>query len=123
VRIISRSLTSIHEVICGVRFPEAYIRSHTNLVPGNFGFICAFFLFFVALTAIGMELQKPNKGGGAVTIYKRGQVPKTVEKAMEVQAQPGDIENGKSEAVANGAEKNGSNDSLEGVAKNETVCK
>jgi len=70
-----------------------------------------------------MELQKPNKGGGAVTIYKRGQVPKTVEKAMEVQAQPGDIENGKSEAVANGAEKNGSNDSLEGVAKNETVCK
>ena len=48
-----------------------YSRSH---LWRNFGFICAFFLFFVALTAIGMELQKPNKGGGSVTIYKRGQV-------------------------------------------------
>ena len=32
---------------------------------------------------VGMELQKPNAGGGAVTIFKRGQAPKSVEKALE----------------------------------------
>ena len=96
-----------------------YSRSH---LWRNFGFIAAFLIFFVALTAIGMELQKPNKGGGAVTIYKRGQVPKTVEKAMEVKAQPGDVENGKAEAVSGDAEKSESNE-VEGVAKNETICK
>jgi ABC-type multidrug transport system ATPase subunit len=30
-----------------------------------------------------MELEKPNKGGGAVTIYRRGQVPEQLEKAIE----------------------------------------
>ncbi|KAH8730783.1 ABC-2 type transporter-domain-containing protein [Phaeosphaeriaceae sp. PMI808] len=65
----------------------------------NFGIICAFFIFFVALTAFGMEIQKPNKGSGAVTIYKRGQVPKKVEKEMETKTLPKDEENGKSEAV------------------------
>lgn len=72
---------------------------------------------------MGTELQKPNKGGGAVTIYKRGQVPKTVEKAMEVKAQPGDIEHGKSEAVADEVQESGNDDTVEGVAKNETICK
>ncbi|KAF1977425.1 hypothetical protein BU23DRAFT_587478 [Bimuria novae-zelandiae CBS 107.79] len=95
-----------------------YSRSH---LWRNFGIICAFFIFFVVLTAIGGELQKPNKGGGAVTIYKRGQVPKTVEKAMEVKAKPGDIENGKPEPVAKDGEKGDSNDSVEGVAKNKTI--
>ncbi|KAH7135767.1 ABC-2 type transporter-domain-containing protein [Dendryphion nanum] len=99
-----------------------YSRSH---LWRNIGFICAFFLFFVFLTALGMELQKPNKGGGAVTIYKRGQVPKTVEKEMEVKVQPGDVESGKHAADAGSAndEKNsGTNDmKTEGVAKNETI--
>ncbi|KAJ4295394.1 ATP-binding cassette transporter snq2 [Kalmusia sp. IMI 367209] len=94
-----------------------YSRSH---MWRNFGFICAFFLFFVVLTAVGMELQKPNKGGGTVTIYKRGQVPKTVEKAMEVKVKPDDLENGKSEAAPKRAESE-SNNSVEGVAKNETI--
>ncbi|KAL5461712.1 hypothetical protein PMIN06_002006 [Paraphaeosphaeria minitans] len=97
-----------------------YSRSH---LWRNFGFIAAFLVFFIALTAIGMEMQKPNKGGGAVTIYKRGQVPKTVEKAMEVKAQPGDVENGKSEAVADDVQDNGNKTTVEGVAKNETICK
>jgi ATP-binding cassette subfamily G (WHITE) protein 2 (SNQ2) len=97
-----------------------YSRSH---LWRNFGFICAFFLFFVALTAFGMEIQKPNKGGGAVTIYKRGQVPKTVEKEMETKALPQDEENGKSEAVTE--KQSGSDDeskkTMGGVAKNETI--
>ncbi|EDU40824.1 ABC drug exporter AtrF [Pyrenophora tritici-repentis] len=101
----------------------AYGYSRTHLWR-NFGLICAFFLFFVALTAFGMEIQKPNKGGGAVTIYKRGQVPKTIEKEMETKTLPKDEESGNKEAVT---EKHSSSDNdesdktVEGVAKNETI--
>ncbi|KAF2020985.1 ABC drug exporter AtrF [Aaosphaeria arxii CBS 175.79] len=100
-----------------------YSRSH---LWRNFGFICAFFLFFVFLTALGMELQKPNKGGGSVTIFKRGQVPKTVEKAMEVKAEPVDEEKGKEHEAGTGFSKDESSDSgdgkaVHGVAKNETI--
>ncbi|KAF2449373.1 hypothetical protein P171DRAFT_460670 [Karstenula rhodostoma CBS 690.94] len=95
-----------------------YSRSH---LWRNFGFIAAFLIFFIVLTALGMELQKPNKGGGAMTIYKRGQVPKTVEKAMEANTQPGDIENGKSKAVVDEGQESGNNTTVEGVAKNETI--
>jgi len=98
-----------------------YSRSH---LWRNFGFICAFFLFFVALTAFGMEIQKPNKGGGAVTIYKRGLVPKTVEKEMETKSLPRDEENGKAEHVTekhSDGETGDSDKTVEGVAKNETI--
>ncbi|KAI4281983.1 MAG: hypothetical protein L6R38_003275 [Xanthoria sp. 2 TBL-2021] len=32
---------------------------------------------------VGMERQKPNAGGGAITIFKRGRAPISVEKAMD----------------------------------------
>jgi ATP-binding cassette subfamily G (WHITE) protein 2 (SNQ2) len=98
-----------------------YSRSH---LWRNFGIICAFFLFFVALTAFGMEIQKPNKGGGAVTIFKRGQVPKTVVKEMENKNLRPDEESGKIEPVT---EKHSTSDNeesektVEGIAKNETI--
>ena len=57
-----------------------YTRAH---LWRNIGFICAFFVFFVALTMFGMEIQKPDAGGGAVTIFKRGKAPKSVQKAMD----------------------------------------
>ncbi|KAF2749888.1 hypothetical protein M011DRAFT_465546 [Sporormia fimetaria CBS 119925] len=102
-----------------------YSRSH---LWRNLGFICAFFLFFVFLTALGMELQKPNKGGGAVTIYKRGQVPKAVEKELEAKVAPKDEEVGKaptdSTAYANdeaSSDPETKNDAVKGVAKNETI--
>jgi ATP-binding cassette subfamily G (WHITE) protein 2 (SNQ2) len=104
-----------------IRAAYGYSRSH---LWRNFGFICAFFLFFVALTAFGGEIQKPNKGGGAVTIYKRGQVPKTVEKEMETNTLAKDEEKGSAEPVT---EKHSSSDNdvsdktVEGVAKNETI--
>ncbi|KAF2453734.1 ABC-2 type transporter-domain-containing protein [Lineolata rhizophorae] len=69
-----------------------YSRSH---LWRNFGFIWAFFAFFLFLTAVGMELQKPNKGGGAVTIFRRGQAPSTVKKAMEHGKPVEDEESGK----------------------------
>ncbi|KAF1982123.1 hypothetical protein K402DRAFT_397857 [Aulographum hederae CBS 113979] len=98
-----------------------YSRSH---LWRNFGFICAFFGFFVFLTALGMELQKPNKGGGAVTIFKRNQAPKSVEKAMEKGSLPSDEETGKTEtAIGNEKPESESEDEqpAEGVAKNETI--
>jgi ABC-type multidrug transport system ATPase subunit/ABC-type multidrug transport system permease subunit len=108
-----------------IKVGYSYSRSH---LWRNFGFICAFFLFFVFLTALGMELQKPNKGGGAVTIYKRGQVPKTVEKALEAKAKPEDVEKGRSDSDDAGYAKdelhsdNEKKDrTVEGVAKNETI--
>lgn len=39
-------------------------------------------IFFVILTMIGMELQKPNKGGSSVTIFKRGEAPESVERSL-----------------------------------------
>lgn len=82
-----------------------------------------------------MELQKPNKGGGAVTIYKRGQVPKSVVEALETGGEPDDLEKSKSNASNPGAldsaeKDNGlfssSSDSdddgkVEGIAKNDAV--
>lgn len=109
-----------------------YSRSH---LWRNVGFICAFFIFFLALTAVGMEIQKPNKGGGAVTIYKRGQAPKSVEAAMQTGQEADDVEKNKPDSGKDAAlsdsdrpddkletEKSTSDsDAVETVAKNETV--
>ncbi|KAI5807966.1 putative ABC transporter [Peziza echinospora] len=56
-----------------------YRRSH---LWRNVGIIVAFWLLFVVLTAIGMEKQKANKGGAAVTIYKRGKTPQHIDDAI-----------------------------------------
>lgn len=109
--------------VSGADYAEAafgYSRSH---LWRNFGIIVGMFIFFVCLTAIGMESQKPNKGGGAVTVFKRGQVPKSVEKDMEIQQKPGDEESGKTEAAVadEKSDNTGSDDKLGGVAKNETI--
>ncbi|KAF2680334.1 hypothetical protein K458DRAFT_373583 [Lentithecium fluviatile CBS 122367] len=49
----------------------------------NLGIISAFFLFFVGVTALGMEAQGPVKGGGAVTIFKRNQTPHLKRKRVQ----------------------------------------
>ena len=98
-----------------------YERSH---LWRNFGIILAFWLFFVFLTALGMELEKPNKGGGAVTIFKRGRAPKSVTTAMEKGTVPEDEEKaGHSGDVTLDHESSGSEDdsTVKGVAKNESV--
>lgn len=106
-----------------IQVAYGYSRSH---LWRNFGFICAFFIFFVFLTALGMELQKPNKGGGAVTIYKRGQVPSAVEKAMEKNTQPRDEETGEVHAAGAGDPKDepssgSDNEASKGVARSDTI--
>ena len=101
-----------------------YTRAH---LWRNFGIITAFWLFFVFLTALGMELQKPNEGGGAVTIFKRGQAPKAVQSAME----KGNVPEDEEKQAAAGDEKMAMEDTtssdseqvqaIKGVASNESV--
>jgi ATP-binding cassette subfamily G (WHITE) protein 2 (SNQ2) len=42
----------------------------------NFGIIFVFLVFFVGVTALGMELQGPSKGASGVTIFKRDEAPR-----------------------------------------------
>ncbi|KAL8890195.1 MAG: hypothetical protein Q9205_003289 [Flavoplaca limonia] len=99
-----------------------YERAH---LWRNFGIITAFWIFFVFLTMLGMELQKPNAGGGAVTIFKRGQAPKSVEEAMD----GGDtIKDEEKAMVADGAQLSSEDSSgseegkmVKAVARNESV--
>lgn len=99
-----------------------YKRSH---LWRNVGIIIAFWLFFVFLTCVGMELQKPNKGGAAATVYKRGRTPKSIEKALDNGSSPRDEEMAQKEgtdaaAIAGEAEAT-QQEGLESVARNEAV--
>jgi ATP-binding cassette subfamily G (WHITE) protein 2 (SNQ2) len=106
-----------------------YTRSH---LWRNFGILCAFFIFFLALTMYGMEAAKPNAGGGSVTIFKRGQVPKNVEESIETGGRAAtDEESGRTDVgvlTDITSQANRATDSslqkevtMGGVAKNETV--
>ncbi|KYK56269.1 ABC transporter [Drechmeria coniospora] len=103
-----------------------YSRAH---LWRNFGFLWAFFLAFVFLTALGMELMKANAGGGAITVFKRGQVPKSVEAAIKTggRGKKGDEEETSTPEPAAPAmlEEDqtdaDSGDNLKQIAKNEAV--
>ena len=115
-------------IVNGARYIEVafgYTRSH---LWRNFGILVAFWVFFVAMTVYGMEAAKPNAGGGAVTIFKRGQVPKQLEKSIESGGQTAaDEEKGKAGESAEAITSSSSDEELKreastsGVAKNETV--
>ncbi|KAI1765834.1 ABC-2 type transporter [Hypoxylon sp. FL1150] len=102
----------------------SYRRSH---LWRNVGFLCAFFLFFLVISMIGMERMKPNAGGAAVTVFKRGQVPKSVQQSIETGGRKGDMESGPigekimpAHKDSMGDEKR-DEDTMRAVAKNETV--
>ncbi|PLB55428.1 putative ABC transporter [Aspergillus steynii IBT 23096] len=99
-----------------------YSRSH---LWRNFGIIIAWFIFFVFLTMLGTEFQKPNKGGSAVTIFKRGEAPAAVEEAVKHGELPEDVEAGKKENDTSGVlERKGSNETggnVEGIAKSTSI--
>ncbi|TDZ32326.1 Brefeldin A resistance protein [Colletotrichum spinosum] len=116
-------------IVPGSSYIEAsftYTRSH---LWRNFGFLWAFLLFFVVLTALGMEHMKPNTGGGAIAVFKRGQVPKKVENSIATggREKQGDEESGQtahgSQTVADNAvaKEKSDEDTMEQVARNETV--
>ncbi|KAF5001042.1 hypothetical protein FDECE_11076 [Fusarium decemcellulare] len=99
-----------------------YTRAH---LWRNFGFLWAFFFAFVFLTALGFELMKPNVGGGAITVFKRGQVPKEVEESIDTGGRAKkDEESGRTAPVteSTSAERTKSDQQIsQEVAKNETV--
>ncbi|KAK7732284.1 ATP-binding cassette transporter snq2 [Cytospora paraplurivora] len=106
-----------------------YTRAH---LWRNFGFIWAFFALFLAITMFGMEIMKPNAGGAAVTVFKRGQVPKSVTDSIETGGRKGnssDEESGTANADAGiGSEKDIVKEreeqdqrAMQKVAKNETI--
>ena len=91
----------------------------------DFGIIVAFWIFFIIVTMIGMEVQKPGSDGGAVTIFKRGQVPKHISDALDKGAAPEDEEKGvvvadeklhEQTSTSSGSEQN-----IKGIAKNESI--
>lgn len=97
-----------------------YTRAH---LWRNFGIIIAWFVLFVSLTMLGMELQKPNKGGSSVTVFKRGQAPKAVENAVKNKELVGDEENGKKDAPSPvpQAESERNGEEVQGIAKNTAI--
>ncbi|OJJ30431.1 hypothetical protein ASPWEDRAFT_121427 [Aspergillus wentii DTO 134E9] len=111
-------------IVRGASYIEAaytYSRAH---LWRNFGIIIAFFILFVALTMLGMEIQKPNKGGSAVTVFKRGEVPREVEDAFNNKERPKDIETGEKNAAVSDVSKTGSDSSdekVQGIAQNTAI--
>ncbi|KAJ0419394.1 ABC-2 type transporter-domain-containing protein [Aspergillus carlsbadensis] len=104
-----------------IRSAYTYSRSH---LWRNFGIILAWFIFFVVTTMIGMELQKPNKGGSAVTIFKRGEAPKDVQGSFEHKEKLGDVESVSDGNTRNNAENNAPDNSggeVEGIAKSTSI--
>lgn len=105
----------------------SYRRSH---LWRNVGFLCAFFLFFLAIAMFGMERMKPNAGGAAVTVFQRGQVPKHVQKSIETGGRKGgksDEESGQIGEKIMPTHKDSeeqeirNDEAMRTVAKNETV--
>ncbi|PWY78260.1 hypothetical protein BO70DRAFT_397509 [Aspergillus heteromorphus CBS 117.55] len=105
-----------------IRAEYTYSRSH---LWRNFGINIAWFILFVALTMLGMELQKPNKGGSTVTIFKKGEAPKAVEEAVKNKERADDVEAGGNEnGVTDGIEKKNSDSSgneVKGIAQSTSI--
>ncbi|KAI8963365.1 ABC-2 type transporter-domain-containing protein [Daldinia sp. FL1419] len=119
-------------VVLGSRYIEASFSYSRNHLWRNFGFMWAFFIFFLAISMIGMERMKPNAGGAAVTVFKRGQVPKSVQKSIETggrKGNNGDEEAASSsekvtipeEASASASQEKRDEQTMQTVAKNETI--
>jgi ABC-type multidrug transport system fused ATPase/permease subunit len=111
-------------IVDGSQYIEAaytYSRAH---LWRNFGIIIGWLIFFIVLTMLGMELQRPNKGGSSVTVFKRGEAPKAVQDAIEQTGPPVDEEstekNGASSEM-NGDEIKDSGDKVQGISKNTSI--
>lgn len=111
-------------VVNGANYIKAaytYSRSH---LWRNLGIVIAWFLFFVALTVLGMEMQKPNKGGMAVTVFKRSEAPKNVKDSVEDKNGAngaGDVESGERDSGSVDSQEKSSEENVEGIAKNTSI--
>ncbi|MCJ1478683.1 hypothetical protein MMC13_007364 [Lambiella insularis] len=90
----------------------------------NIGIIFGFWLFFVGATMLGMELQKPNSDGGAITTFKRGQAPKSIQKAMDSGTTTQDEEKAQvanNEKLEDDTSGSDSEVGVKGIAKNDAI--
>ncbi|KAJ5216103.1 uncharacterized protein N7498_002510 [Penicillium cinerascens] len=101
-----------------IKTAYTYTRAH---LWRNFGIIIAWFIFFVALTMLGMEIQKPNKGGSSVTIFKRGEAPKAVEDAIEHTGHPVDEESTGKNGTTPELQNEQANEKVQDIAKNTSI--
>jgi ATP-binding cassette subfamily G (WHITE) protein 2 (SNQ2) len=111
-------------VVSGAAYIDAAFAYSKAHLWRNIGILFAFWSFFVVLTMIGQEMQKPNAGGGAVTIFKRGQAPASVQKAMRKGSTPLDEEKAAaadSEQLDDTSRDSDSGPEVKGIHKNETV--
>jgi ABC-type glutathione transport system ATPase component len=81
----------------------------------------AWFIFFVFLTVLGMEIQKPNGGGSSVTVFKRGEVPKEVKEAIEGSRIPADMESAEKDGPSSGMDDDETDRKVENIAKNTSI--
>jgi len=112
------------QIVLGDNYVETAFEYYYQHLWRDLGIVIAFFVFFACMTALGMEYQKPNAGGAAVTIFKRGQAPKHVARAIEKGGAPNDEESVISSTDQRIGEDSGSGTDVEktgGVAKNTTV--
>ena len=101
-----------------IKTAYTYTRAH---LWRNFGIIVGWFLLFVALTMLGMEIQKPNKGGSSVTVFKRGEAPKAVEDAIEHTGPPLDEEAATKNGVTPEMKDELANEKVRDIAKNTAI--
>lgn len=113
-------------VVLGDDYVETAFEYSYSHLWRNFGIVLGFFVFFTILTMIGMEMQKPNKGGAAVTVFKRGEAPKSIEKAMDKGTVPDEentVKSNDSDLSANVSSDYAtkSDESAKAIAKNTTI--
>ncbi|KAJ5513427.1 CDR ABC transporter [Penicillium fimorum] len=111
-------------IVYGPKYIQtAYTYSRSHLWR-NFGIIIGWLIFFICLTMLGMELQRPNKGGSSVTVFKRGEAPKAVENVINRSGPPQDAESTeKDNTTSNKSDghSNKSSDEVHNIAKNTAI--
>ncbi|KAJ5773236.1 CDR ABC transporter [Penicillium paradoxum] len=98
-----------------------YTRAH---LWRNFGIIIGWLIFFVCLTMLGMEMQRPNKGGSSVTVFKRSEAPKEVQEVIEDSGSPADEESAEKNGIALNTDDRASTESkdeVQNIAKNTAI--
>ena len=93
-----------------------YTRAH---LWRNFGIMLGFWLFFLVVTMLGMEAQKPNAGGAVVTIFKRGQAPKAIQQGGAHDEEKGAAADGNK--LETESSESDTEVPVSGVAKNEAI--
>lgn len=101
-----------------IKTAYTYSRSH---LWRNFGIITGWFLFFVFLTMLGTEIQKPNKGGSSVTVFKRGEAPKAVTETIEQKRPPADEESIEKATSPPGNDNDEAANKIQDIAKNTSI--